>query len=217
MATTRAELNRYFEMIDRRVPIRVSQSIRWLRKPSSFAVRLVVALLLILGGFFSFLPVLGLWMLPLGLLFIAQDVPILQKPLVSALAWVEAKWEWPKVKWRNSNGSRYKHQTHNATKLNNARRRWQYFRTLQSPGSNQRHEPCHRSSGLHQGQDELRSPQGTNAGCGLDSRVRFAATERCRESVPDVRNRKSAVLWNQCRWDSLVDRYRMPNAPPGIR
>ena len=101
MATTKAELNRYFEMIDRRVPIRVSQFIRWLRKPSSFAVRLVVVLLLILGGIFSFLPVLGLWMLPLGLLFIAQDVPLLQKPLVGALAWVEAKWERLKVKWRN--------------------------------------------------------------------------------------------------------------------
>ena len=101
MTTTQAELNRYFAMIDRRVPIRVSQFIRWLREPSSFAVRLVVALLLILGGFFSFLPVLGLWMLPLGLLFIAQDMPILQKPLVSALAWVEAKWERLKVKWRN--------------------------------------------------------------------------------------------------------------------
>jgi hypothetical protein len=88
-------------MINRRLPIRVSQSIQWLRKPSSFAVRLVVALLLILGGIFSFLPVLGLWMLPLGLLFIAQDVPLLQKPLVGALAWVEAKWEWLKVKWRN--------------------------------------------------------------------------------------------------------------------
>ena len=88
-------------MINRRVPIRVSQSIQWLRKPSSFAVRLVVALLLILGGIFSFLPVLGLWMLPLGLLFIAQDVPILQKPLVRVLAWFEAKWEQLKVKWRN--------------------------------------------------------------------------------------------------------------------
>jgi hypothetical protein len=51
-----------------------------LRKPSSFAVRLVVALLLILGGIFSYLPVLGLWMLPLGLLFIALDVTLLQKP-----------------------------------------------------------------------------------------------------------------------------------------
>jgi hypothetical protein len=40
-------------------------------------------------------------MLPLGLLFIAQDVPILQKPLVRVLAWFEAKWEQLKVKWRN--------------------------------------------------------------------------------------------------------------------
>jgi hypothetical protein len=85
MTTTKAELNRYFEMIDRRVPISVSQFIRWLRMPSSFAIRLVIAILLILGGIFSFLPVLGLWMLPLGLLLIAQDVPLLQEPLVAAL------------------------------------------------------------------------------------------------------------------------------------
>jgi hypothetical protein len=101
MATTKEKLNRYFEMIDRRVPARVSQFIKWLRKPSSFAARLVVALLLILGGFFSFLPVLGLWMLPLGLLFIAQDVPFLRKPLVNGLAWVEAKWERSTARWRN--------------------------------------------------------------------------------------------------------------------
>jgi hypothetical protein len=101
MTTTIAELNRYFEMIDRRVPISVSQFIRWLRMPSSFAIRLIIAILLILGGIFSFLPILGLWMLPLGLLLIAQDVPLVQEPLVAAFAWVEAKWEWLKVKWRS--------------------------------------------------------------------------------------------------------------------
>jgi asparagine N-glycosylation enzyme membrane subunit Stt3 len=57
-----------------------------LRKPSPFAVRLVVALLLIVGGLFSFLPILGLWMLPLGLLFIAQDVPLLQKTLSQSVS-----------------------------------------------------------------------------------------------------------------------------------
>jgi hypothetical protein len=103
MITTKAELNRYFEMIDRRVPIGVSRFIRWLRMPFSFAVRLAIAVLLILGGIFSFLPVLGIWMLPLGLLLIAQDVPFLQKPLkplVSAFAWVERKCEWLRAKWR---------------------------------------------------------------------------------------------------------------------
>src|SRR5829696_9217152 len=101
MIATKAELNRYFEMIDRRVPISVSRFIRWLRVPSSFAVRLAIAVLLILGGIFSFLPVLGIWMLPLGLLLIAQDVPFLQKPLVGAFAWVERKCEWLRVKWRD--------------------------------------------------------------------------------------------------------------------
>jgi hypothetical protein len=82
------------------VPTRISQFIRWLRKPSSFAARLAVAVLLIVGGIFSFLPVLGFWMLPLGLLLIAQDVPFLQKPLVKALAWVEAKWKLLRLKWQ---------------------------------------------------------------------------------------------------------------------
>ena len=40
-----------------------------------------MAILLILGGIFSILPVLGLWMLPLGLLLFAQDVPLLQTPM----------------------------------------------------------------------------------------------------------------------------------------
>jgi hypothetical protein len=101
MTTTNVELNRYFKMIDRRVPISVSKFIQWLRKPSSFAVRLIIAILLILGGIFSFLPVLGIWMLPLGLLLIAQDIPFLQKPLLGAFAWIERKYEWLRTKWRD--------------------------------------------------------------------------------------------------------------------
>jgi hypothetical protein len=93
MTADYGEMNRYFEMVHRRLPDRVSRFIRWLRKPSSKAARLTVALLLILGGLFSFLPVLGIWMLPLGLLFIAQDVPFLRGPLVKVLAWSEIRWE----------------------------------------------------------------------------------------------------------------------------
>ena len=100
MGTTKAELDRYFEIINRRMPASVSQSIRWLRKPASFGVRLLVAMLLIVGGVFSFLPILGLWMLPLGLMLIAQDVPLLQRPLLRTFAWVGAKWNWLKLKWQ---------------------------------------------------------------------------------------------------------------------
>lgn len=44
------------------------------------------------GGVFSFLPVLGIWMLPLGLMLIAQDIPLLRTPTVRVLDWMERKW-----------------------------------------------------------------------------------------------------------------------------
>jgi hypothetical protein len=47
---------------------------------------------LIVGGIFSFLPVLGLWMLPLGLVLFAQDLPFLEKPTARTLGWIERKW-----------------------------------------------------------------------------------------------------------------------------
>ena len=87
-----AELDRYFEKIEKRLPPSVVRFLHWLRKPSSLIARAIVALLLILGGIFSFLPVLGIWMLPLGLIIIAQDLPFLQPPLVRGLQWAEAKW-----------------------------------------------------------------------------------------------------------------------------
>jgi hypothetical protein len=52
-----------------------------LRRDSWFPIRFPVALLLIAGGVFSFLPVLGIWMLPLGLLLLAVDLPVLRGPI----------------------------------------------------------------------------------------------------------------------------------------
>ena len=86
------ELDRHFAWFEERLPPRPARFVGWLRKPSSRLVRIPLAILLIAGGIFSFLPVLGLWMLPLGLLLFAQDVPILQKPLARMLGWVERKW-----------------------------------------------------------------------------------------------------------------------------
>jgi hypothetical protein len=105
VALTQTKIDGYFEAAYRRLPLGISRFIRWLREPSSFAVRFCVAILLILGGIFSFLPILGIWMLPLGLLLIAQDVPALQKPLVTALMWTEARWKSLKAKWQSSSRS----------------------------------------------------------------------------------------------------------------
>jgi hypothetical protein len=84
-------MDRHFAWFEARLPRGPARFVGWLRKPSSRWVRIPLAILLILGGIFSFLPVLGLWMLPLGLLLFAQDVPMLQPPLARMLAWVERK------------------------------------------------------------------------------------------------------------------------------
>jgi hypothetical protein len=89
---SKMELDRHFAWFEARLPAGPARFVRWLRKPSSRYVRIPLAILLIVGGIFSFLPVLGLWMLPLGLLLFAQDVPILQKPLARMLGWIERKW-----------------------------------------------------------------------------------------------------------------------------
>jgi hypothetical protein len=88
---SKQEMDRHFAWFEARLPRGPARFVGWLRKPSSRWVRIPLAILLILGGIFSFLPVLGLWMLPLGLLLFAQDVPMLQPPLARMLAWVERK------------------------------------------------------------------------------------------------------------------------------
>jgi hypothetical protein len=91
VTTTNAELNCYCERIEKHLPDWSSRFLRWLRQPSNRGVRIVVATLLGLGGLLSFLPVLGSWMLPLGLIIISQDLPFLQRPLVNAFQWIEAR------------------------------------------------------------------------------------------------------------------------------
>lgn len=44
--------------------------------------RLVIGLLLIVGGIFGFLPILGFWMLPLGIAIAAMDIKPLYRKLV---------------------------------------------------------------------------------------------------------------------------------------
>ncbi len=88
----RAELDRHFAWFEGKLSPRLARFVGWLRKPSSRLVRIPLAIVLMAGGIFSFLPVLGLWMLPLGLLLFAQDIPMLQKPTARTLGWIERKW-----------------------------------------------------------------------------------------------------------------------------
>ena len=75
-----------------KLPERGRKAVAWLREPSRLWVRIVTGCLLVLGGIFSILPVLGLWMLPLGLALLAQDFPWMKTGLERSARWIEGLW-----------------------------------------------------------------------------------------------------------------------------
>lgn len=75
----------------RRLPRRMGDTVIYLLKPSSRWARIPSGALLIVGGVLSFLPVLGVWMLPLGLVLLAEDLPALRSSRAKVLDWVERK------------------------------------------------------------------------------------------------------------------------------
>ncbi|PRY79441.1 hypothetical protein CLV80_10284 [Yoonia maritima] len=82
---------------------RVAELAPWierLRQPGWFVVRLFLALVLIVGGCLAILPVLGLWMIPVGMLLLAIDIPALQGPLATLI--VRGRWTWHRLRkrWR---------------------------------------------------------------------------------------------------------------------
>jgi hypothetical protein len=85
-------LDRRFDRLEKELPESASGFLRWLRDPSSRRVRIPAGILLIVGGVFGVLPVLGLWMVPLGALLLAQDVPFLKRPVGRSLVWLERQW-----------------------------------------------------------------------------------------------------------------------------
>jgi hypothetical protein len=91
MSKSAGRLQRLFERLQRQVPA-AAGILGWLRQPRVAWVRIPVGILLCLGGIFSFLPVLGIWMLPLGLLLLAVDIPLLQTPVSGAILRVQRRW-----------------------------------------------------------------------------------------------------------------------------
>lgn len=90
-------LDDYIDRLERQLPVRLARALHWLRQPHRVWLRMPLSGLLVVGGVFSFLPILGLWMLPLGLILLAEDVPVLRTPLARSFAWTETKWQ----RWRN--------------------------------------------------------------------------------------------------------------------
>ncbi len=92
-------LDRAYDGLEDEAPDRVARAIRWLRDPKARLIRIPLGVLFIFGSMLWFLPVLGIEMLPLGLLLIAQDVPFLRKPVGRAIIWLEHTWVALRRRW----------------------------------------------------------------------------------------------------------------------
>jgi hypothetical protein len=56
--------------------------------PRSRLTRMALGGLFLLGGCFAFLPVLGVWMIPVGILILAVDLPLARRIKI----WGQRKW-----------------------------------------------------------------------------------------------------------------------------
>jgi hypothetical protein len=99
------ELDEAFDRLERAAPGSVSRAIRWMRKPQARLVRVPLGLLCILGGFLWIMPALGLWLLPLGLMLVAQDVRFLRRPVGKMTLYLLDRWAQLRKWWRTRRSS----------------------------------------------------------------------------------------------------------------
>ena len=92
-AAARPEMDRErrIELLVQRLPSSLQPHMRWLRRPNARPARLAAGTLLTVGGVLSILPVLGLWMLPVGLVLLSEDVKPLRRGTDRMLNWIERR------------------------------------------------------------------------------------------------------------------------------
>jgi len=77
-------LERQFASMEKSLPA-LKRPLTLIRARGWWIIRLPIAIVFILGGILSFLPILGFWMLPVGLLLLAVDLPLLRGPISSTM------------------------------------------------------------------------------------------------------------------------------------
>jgi hypothetical protein len=76
----------------------------WLHKQSPW-VRIPLGVLLVVGGLVGFLPVLGFWMVPLGLAVLAIDFPPARKAARKLSVWGGRAWK-KFQEWKNNHNKK---------------------------------------------------------------------------------------------------------------
>ena len=93
MSDDEQQRERRLALLIGQLPPKLRRMVQWMRQPSARWVRIPAACLLMLGSLLFFLPLLGIWMLPLGLLLLGEDLPPLRRFNHRVLSWVERRWE----------------------------------------------------------------------------------------------------------------------------
>lgn len=97
----RERLRRQFDALARTVPPLAPWLARLQARPMML-VRVPVAAFFLVGGMLAILPVFGLWMIPLGLLLLAIDLPQL-RPWVTAMT-IRLRRRWRQTAGHPSSG-----------------------------------------------------------------------------------------------------------------
>ena len=85
------DLDRQLDALNKHLPKWMARALDRARKPGAVWGRVPLAIALMAGGVVGFLPILGFWMIPLGLALLALDVPFLRAPLARLLGFVNRK------------------------------------------------------------------------------------------------------------------------------
>src|SRR3954464_13763449 len=85
------DLDEELDRLQARLPGGVSRFMQKVRSPAVARYRIPAGIALTAGGIVGFLPILGFWMVPLGLAVLAHDVPVMRPPMARLLAKINGK------------------------------------------------------------------------------------------------------------------------------
>lgn len=96
-------LERRLDRAERHLPGIFKAWLVHLRHPSASWLRVPLGILLVIGGLLGFLPVLGFWMLPLGIVLLSLDFAMLRRPTARTIISGERHWRRFRRRNRRSN------------------------------------------------------------------------------------------------------------------
>jgi len=98
--TLRPDFHQEMDRLQDSIPGWASRRLERIRRPGAAWIRVPTGVALTGGGCLSFLPVFGIWMLPIGVALLAHDFPVMRGPTARILHFANNKIEKRKRKKR---------------------------------------------------------------------------------------------------------------------